>query len=97
MELAASIPELFERQKINKFEKQRVVYKNNRFVALPSCSRGLPLHGAPMKPHNVIQKAPKKKRSQSLSENACYGTYTYCSINISPPTMQLVVPQRSWR
>ena len=61
MELAASILKLFERQKINKFEKQRVVYKNNRFVALPSCSRALPLHGAPMKPHNVIQKAPKKK------------------------------------
>ena len=71
MELAASILELFERQKLNKFEKQRVVYKNNRFVALPSCSRALPLHGAPMKPHNVIQNA-KKKRSQSLTENACY-------------------------
>lgn len=72
MELAASILKLFERQKINKFEEQRVVYKNNRFVALPSCSRALPLHGAPMKPRNVIQKAPKKKRSQSLTENACY-------------------------
>ena len=64
MELAASILELFERQKVNKFEKQRVVYKNNRFVALPSCSRALPLYGAPMKPHNVIQNAQKKTQSK---------------------------------
>lgn len=70
MELAASILKLFERQKINKFEEQRVVYKNNRFVALPSCSRALPLHGAPMKPRNVIQKAPKKK-TQSKPYRKC--------------------------
>ena len=91
MELAASILKLFERQKINKFEEQRVVYKNNRFVALPSCSRALPLHGAPMKPRNVIQKAPKKNAVKALPK--MLATYTYCSINISPPIMQLVLPQ----
>ena len=91
MELAASILELFERQKVNKFEKQRVVYKNNRFVALPSCSRALPLYGAPMKPHNVIQNAQKKNAVKALPKTLA--TYTYWIINISPPIMQLVVPQ----